>query len=558
MKRFFAAMCVWAALTTLGQAQWYNKTYNLVAGWNSIWLAGDASYGTMEELFPVSSGVSEVWRWNPNTDKVLFTQSPSAATEQSDEWTVWKRNSDEKLLQRMVGNSAYLVYCSAATALTIKQKAIPPAATWLRSGANFIGFPVKRGGATFSSYFSRMITGEPAYPYGLLPTAKVFSYVGGPLGEFNPLRVPLANTLEPDKAYWFDTQTVSDFYGPLAFETPANGGISFGRTASTVSLGVTNRSASAQTLTLTLVDSLEAPAGQPTIGGPASLSKVEADGTSSSATSFTVSVPGSGSTTVEFRINRTGMEDGKVYASTMVVTDLAGLMEVRLPVTAQAATSAGLWVCQVAVSSVSSTAAAALASSTSSQATGHTFPLAFLVHVDAAGAVRVLRQAYVGKLTATGNAMGISIIERLVQSAAVSDVKPLRYFSPIMPRLSPLVEATGKASVGSKVVWGLVHAYNDPANPFVHTYHPDHDNLDAKFATPLAAGVESYTVTRTCSLDFTTTPPNGKTIAGWGTTILGGIYTESMAGVNKSPILLGGIFTMRRLSEISTIDTTLK
>jgi hypothetical protein len=47
-------------------------------------------------------------------------------------------------------------------------------------------------------------------------------------------------------------------------------------------------------------------------------------------------------------------------------------------------------------------------------------------------------------------------------------------------------------------------------------------------------------------------------IAGWGTTILGGIYTESMAGVNKTPILLGGIFTMRRLSEISTIDTTLK
>jgi hypothetical protein len=512
----------------------------------------------MEELFPASSGVSEVWRWNPNTDKVLFTQTPSAATDQSDEWTVWKRDSDEKLLQRMVGNSAYLVYCSAATALTIKQKAIPPAATWLRSGANFIGFPVKSGGATFSSYFARMITGDTAFPYGLLPTAKVFSYVGGPLGAFNPLRVALTGVLEPDKAYWFDTQTVSDFYGPLAFETPANGGISFGRTATTVSLGVTNRSVSAQTLNFSLVDSVDAPAGQPTIATPAPLLKTEADGSSSSAKSFSVSVPGSGRTTVEFQINRTGMVDGKVYASTLVVTDLAGLMEVRLPVTAQAATSAGLWVCQVAVSSVSSTTAAAAASSTSSQATGQTFPLAFLLHVDAAGTVRVLRQAYVGKLTATGNAMGISIIERLVQSAAVSDVKPVRYFSPIMPRLSPLVVASGKASNGSKVSWGLVHAYNDPANPFVHTYHPDHDNLDAKFATPLADGVESYTVTRTCALDFTTTPPNGATITGWGTTILGGNYTETMAGVNKAPITLGGIFTMRRLSEISTIDTTLK
>lgn len=558
MKRFFAAVCVWAVLATLGQAQWYNKTYNLVAGWNSIWLTGDASYGTIEELFPASSGVSEVWRWNPNADKVLFTQTPSAATDQSDEWTVWKRDSDEKLLKRMVGNSAYLVYCPAATSLTITLKAVAPAATWLRSGANFMGFPVKSGGATFGSYFSRMITGDPAFPYGLLSTAKVFSYVGGPLGDSNPLRVPLTNSLEPDKAYWFDTQTVSDFYGPLAFETPTAGGISFGRTATTVALGVTNRTASAQTLLFTLVDSVEAPAGQPPIGGPAPLLKTESDGTSSSATSFAVSVPGSGRVNVEFGINRAGLVDGKLYASTLVVTDLAGMMELRLPVTAEAATSAGLWFCQVAVSAVSSTTAAAVASSTSSQSTGHTFPLAFLLHVDAAGTVRVLRQAYVGKLTATGNAMGISIIERLVQSAAVSDVKPLRYFSPIMPRLSPLVAASGKAAVGGQVTWGLVHAHNDPANPFVHTYHPDHDNLDAKFAAPLPTGMESYTVTRTCSLDFTAKPPKGATITGWGTSVLGGVYTESMAGLNKAPILLGGVFTMRRLSEISTIDTTLK
>jgi len=512
----------------------------------------------MEELFPASSGVSEVWRWNPNADKVLFTQTPSAATDQSDEWTVWKRDSDEKLLKRMVGNSAYLVYCPAATSLTITLKAVAPAATWLRSGANFMGFPVKSGGATFGSYFSRMITGDPAFPYGLLSTAKVFSYVGGPLGDSNPLRVPLTNSLEPDKAYWFDTQTVSDFYGPLAFETPTAGGISFGRTATTVALGVTNRTASAQTLLFTLVDSVEAPAGQPPIGGPAPLLKTESDGTSSSATSFAVSVPGSGRVNVEFGINRAGLVDGKLYASTLVVTDLAGMMELRLPVTAEAATSAGLWFCQVAVSAVSSTTAAAVASSSSSQSTGHTFPLAFLLHVDAAGTVRVLRQAYVGKLTATGNAMGISIIERLVQSAAVSDVKPLRYFSPIMPRLSPLVAASGKAAVGGQVTWGLVHAHNDPANPFIHTYHPDHDNLDAKFAAPLPTGMESYTVTRTCSLDFTAKPPKGATITGWGTSVLGGVYTESMAGLNKAPILLGGVFTMRRLSEISTIDTTLK
>ncbi len=175
MKRLFAICCALAAFASAAQAQWYTKTYELKAGWNSIWLSGDASYGTMDELFPASSGVLEVWRWNPNPDKVLFTQTPSTATVQSDEWTIWTRGGSEALLQKMVGNSAYLVNCQTATSLSIKQKSIPPEATWLRSGANFIGFPVKKGNATFSSYFSRMLTGDLLQPRGLLTTAKIFS-----------------------------------------------------------------------------------------------------------------------------------------------------------------------------------------------------------------------------------------------------------------------------------------------------------------------------------------------------------------------------------------------
>jgi hypothetical protein len=558
MKRLFAVFCALAAFASAAQAQWYTKTYELKAGWNSIWLSGDASYGTMDELFPASSGVLEVWRWNPNPDKVLFTQTPSTATVQSDEWTIWTRGGSEALLQKMVGNSAYLVNCQTATSLSIKQKSIPPEATWLRSGANFIGFPVKKGNATFSSYFSRMLTGDLLQPRGLLTTAKIFSYVGGALGSSNPARVLLTDSLEPDKPYWFDTQAVSDFYGPLSFETPFNNGLAFGRTATSVSLGVTNRSSSAQTLTFTLQNSEEAPISQTPIATPAPLLRTDSSGASVDASSFSVVVSGSGRATVEFGINRTGMVDGKVYASTLVITDAAGLMEVRIPVTAQAATPAGLWQCEVAVSAVSSTTAAAARSTSKSQATAQAFPLSFLMHVDTAGKGRLLRQAFVGRLVASGNPLGITVIERLIQGAAVSDVKPLRFFAPIMPRRSPIVETTGSAISGAEMNWSLVHGYTDPSNPFVHAFHPDHDNMDAKFTTPLAEGIESYTVTRNCTLSFTSTPPDNSSIPGWGTTLLGGIYTEVMFGVNKTPITLGGMFTMRRISEISTIDTTLK
>ena len=558
MKRFLAVFCALAAFASAAQAQWHTKTYELKAGWNAIWLAGDASYGTLEELFPASSGVLEVWRWNPNPDKVLFIQSPSTATEQSDEWTIWKRDGSETMLKKMVGNSAYLISCQNATSIAIKQKPIPPEATWLRSGANFIGFPVKKGNATFSSYFSRMLTGDLVQPQGLLTTAKVFSYGGGALGSSNPARLLLTDSIEPDKPYWFDTQTVSDFYGPLAFETPFNNGIAFGRTITSVSLGITNRSNSAQTLTFTLEDSEQAPISETPILTPAPLLRTDSSGASVSASSFSQVVSASGRATVEFGISRTGMVDGKVYASTLVITDAAGLMEVRIPVTAQASTPGGLWQCEVAVSTVSSTSAAAARSTTKSQATAQTFPLSFLLHVDSAGKARFLRQAFVGKLVASGNPMGIAVIERLVQGAAVTDVKPLRFFAPIMPRRSPVVEAAGSAIAGSQVNWALVHGFNDPSNPFVHAFHPDHDNMDAKFTTSLAEGVESYTVTRNCTLDFTSTPPDGSSIPGWGTTMLGGVYTEVMTGINKTPITLGGMFTMRRISEISTIDTTLK
>ncbi len=90
-------------------------------------------------------------------------------------------------------------------------------------------------------------------------------------------------------------------------------------------------------------------------------------------------------------------------------------------------------------------------------------------------------------------------------------------------------------------------------NPFVHTYHPDHDNLGTDFKTALKSGDESYDVTRTCGFTFTSSPPDGSSVAGWGTTVLGGTYTETLTGLNSKPLNVSGTFAMRRVSEISEI-----
>jgi lauroyl/myristoyl acyltransferase len=196
MKRLALFLFLSLAVLSGIQAQWYSKTYSLAAGWNGIWLHGDASYTTVAELFASNTNITEVWRWNPNPDQIQFTSSPSTPNTNSDEWTVWKRNdATEQVLQRMVASSAYLINnAGSATTITIKQQARSPANTWLISGSNFMGFPSAGTSSSWpilSNYFASFINGSNT---GLPSGTQVYKYVGGALSGSNPLQV--VNTTE--------------------------------------------------------------------------------------------------------------------------------------------------------------------------------------------------------------------------------------------------------------------------------------------------------------------------------------------------------------------------
>ncbi len=551
-------------------AQWYSKTYSLAAGWNGIWLHGDASYTTVAELFASNTNITEVWRWNPNPDQIQFSSSPSTPTTNSDEWTVWKRDDPtDQVLQRMVASSAYLINnAGSATTITIKQQASSPANTWLISGANFMGFPSAGTSSTWpilSNYFASFINGSNT---GLPSGTKVYKYVGGALSGSNPLQV--VNTterLDPDKAYWINLATVSSFTGAIEYEVPGSGGLLFGRTASALTVGVTNRSTSSVTLTISLDGSEAAPTGQSAISGAVPLTKRVFNSTTNSydetavpatgsSPAYTVTVAAGGRANLDFGVNRASLSttSSDFYASILRIKDSAGLTDVRLPVSVQPATAAGLWIGQVNVSQVVSTQQG------SGSNTSRAYPLYILMHLDTAGNARLLRQAFSGRLVTTSNPLGLAVSEARVLGGAASDVKPMRFYMPMMPEGSPTILASttpATFSSGSSVLWNITHDYRDPVNPFVHTYHPDHDNLDARFsATPLAAGQESYTIVRACTFSFTSSPPDRSTVTGWGTTVLGGNYSETLTGLNKVPLSVSGTFAMRRISEIADIDLT--
>jgi hypothetical protein len=100
-------------------------------------------------------------------------------------------------------------------------------------------------------------------------------------------------------------------------------------------------------------------------------------------------------------------------------------------------------------------------------------------------------------------------------------------------------------------------APEDPLNPYKHKYHPDHDNLDAKF-NPMNLDTvdpwlwESYEVMRRIKLELTELPPYpGATPEDaieldWGGQTYGGLYTEVIKGIHINDITVKGFFVIRQ------------
>lgn len=531
-------------------AQWKTETYVLREGWNAIYLHGDASWTTPSELFRDYPAVKEVWRWNPNPDAVQFTSSPSQPDPTSNEWTIWNRDdTGEQALSAMVGQSAYLVRSTGAatTSVLITQKPKPPAATWLVTGANFLGFPAETSTPpVFSAFFG-------SFPVAITAPAKVYKYTGGDLGAANPLQVvTTAEPVDRNAAYWFEASTVGDFTAPVKYELPGTDGLAFGRTGNLITLGITNRTSSEMTLSFSTENSEPAPTGQTGVNGPVPLTRRTFDTTTGSyvetplTTGFSVSVPANGRMDVEFGIDRSQLTGSSAahYASLLRVRDAGRFSNVLLPVSARIASPAGLWVGQAEVSSVVSNVAGSPGSTT-----GRSFPVRVILHVDGSNVTRLLSQAFYGTLAAAGHLQGVCTKESALLSSEKANA--LRLVSSQMP-LDRAISGTGTFGVGSTLSHTISIPFDDPTNPFVHTYHPDHDNRDARLA-PLAAGVESQNITRQVTFTFTAAPPDGSTITGWGTTIYGGTYAESITGLHKNPLTVGGTFMLRRVTEIAEI-----
>lgn len=570
-------------------AQWLTQSILIKPGWTAVFLHVDASYQSLDQLVgsDPNNPISQIWLWQtaPTTQ---FATSPQSPVVPNSQWAVWARLGlgIQNTFNLLTPNSAYLVYSAAATSYTwrVQGKPVAPQYNWTTAGLNFIGFPtVPVNPPNYDSFLSLAPT--------LQSLAQIFQYPGGTLGPTNPSQLFAYHTtpVTRGQAVWIRSGTVfNNYFGPFTVALQTAGGVSFGDSVSEYSFHLRNTTISNVTVSLRLLASETPPAGQtPIVAAPPMLVR-GALNTSNLTYSFTTlpignvqswaltpqGQPGS-DLVVVLGINRYLMArgPGTLFAGILQFTDSFGFTEVDVPVSALESSTAGLWVGNASVTQVrnylknyqmdsnnvpvvSSNGNYIVTSvNTNLGAVARPFPLRLIVHNDGTNAVLLQRAYY-----------GLSPYTNLMIATSQSLLDPTHLDSARRITAAHLPWTSNNAPMpfsGQLVQGGVLTAtadlpYDDQAsNPFLHTYHPDHDNLDASFQTELAQGYESYRVTRQITLNISPPGNDFASLTSVGQSLVG-YYAEAitvggLGGASRN-FYVSGIFSLNRISPISTLN----
>ncbi len=334
---------------------------------------------------------------------------------------------------------------------------------------------------------------------------------------------------------------------------------------------------------------------------------------------FTQSVPAQSTVELRFGIQRGAMTASSTatpYSHALRVRDGGNLCDVWVPVRALKTDLSGLWMGEALVSAVESKA-----QGDSIKPVSRPFPLRWLVHVDSSGTARLLSQVYVGRLAAGGASAGLCTKE---SGLLVADLKNARRLSAAHLPLDSVTACTGTLALPSTLTASISTAKSNATNPFTHKYHPDHKadlaydvtrQISFQFTAVPPEEARVFTIAGGTNAGLTVNmiaqfyingsssgitglitevrgtnqfvvdvdiPRNGlleSTIfsgggplkdytsaalspskPGWGSTVIGGTYSEAVQGIHRDTTANGGdgvrvqgTFELRRVSELGTL-----
>jgi hypothetical protein len=601
------------------QAQWLTQSFNLKSGWNAVYLEVDPSYDTLDNLVgsDISNPIQEVWMWVVNPAAAQFVTSPQLPTP-STQWASWVRvSSISSTLKRIPGGASCLVRTSTDFVWNLKGKPTLSQYQWTASGLNFIGFPAFPGTNTPS--FDAFLSPAPALKLNAnIFGYQGGPITSNPVQIFDKT----ATVVDRGQAYWVQADGFNSYFGPFEVALSGSSTLAFGSQTGQKTFRLRNHANQPITVTLSQIPSESAPTGQPVVVGavpvlvkgtvdPATLTFGYTN-LSSGPQSWTLAKAGDVGSEVEIvlGVDRPALvgNPGDHFASVLRFTDSLNLSQIDLGASAELGSNAGLWVGSATVTSVSQYLKAYAKVSTADQLnvlltrlglaegtngyhyqlepntgkvlvfggtnnqTGsylldgpikldqgnvaRSFPLRLIVHNDGTNTV-LLQRVFYG-LNASAQPI-LATREALLDPNQLANARRISAIHlPVSDANVPWTFA-GAFQSGSNLVTQLTIAYDDhSSNPFLHTYHPDHDNLDAQFsATPLDKGIESYDLKRKITLSFTPPPADFDSHTRSGST-LNGTYVETMSfvglgGQTNRQFDVRGNFVLNRISDIASL-----
>ena len=576
-------------------AQWTTQTIVLRPGWNAVFLEVQPEPKDCDTLL-AGMPVESVWAWNRRFSSVQFIQDPNELVPAQPDWLTYvpptAPTRSARNLFVLQGGRSYLIKLAPTAgevSWNILGRPVLCRPDWLADSMNFVGFPLDANSPpTFESFFvaSPSQAGQPIYRLDAF-------------GRWERVSSPATTAMKSGEAFWVRCAGPSTYSGPLGAMFEQHNGLDYGRSLLEQTLRLQNKSASTRTFTARVLASASPPnASFPALAGDVPLSYYRFNpanhevGWAALPTQLSQNnvLPGQ-DWALRLAVRRIDMAEyaaqplspQPLYQSLVEVSDGAG-SRLILPVTAQGMKSfggaggaggggsaphqyAGLWVGRVVINKVNQPADA---SPTNPVPTASEFPFRIMIHIDNSGQPSLLQkvlQVWVNG-SYTNDANMIQYVAQpgsyhlFTDETSVTNSPPearrissaaFGFRNPIPMTVTPTSAAFGSTNTDAAVSCTVMTDFDDPGNPFKHRYHPDHDNLDERYENVLD-GKESFKVTRDIRLVFTASDPQGLTLAGWGDSELGGIYTESIDGLHRDKLYLSGTFRLHRTTSVGVLD----
>ena len=556
------------------------QSIELQPGWNAVYVEIEPENNDIETIF---SGipVASVWRWIPEKLGSDFLVNPAEGLMNLEGWYGYfpepKPEAFLSNLYTLSANTAYLVKLEGSVSKTIQLtgKPVYVKKKWRTNGFTLTGFPLVAGQEpSFGDFFANSPAhqGQPVYQLS-------------PQGVWEAVDDPYLQRMKSGEAYWFYTNGTSRYQGMINVTIEQGESMEYRQAFTEMDLVLSNLSDVTNFVSLNRLNGSSLPmkflnedleTGE--IAWPdLPVTKVFE---MQPGEDLVVTLAVDRLSFIEQRMEQVFSITNEQGAKVLIHAGGSTLQPLVLPtgnshgdnlkLAANQNSYAGLWVGTARVRAVSQ----AQNGGVNPKPVGDPFPIRVMMHVDATGRVKLVknvvqmwqdgtyrvspkdpdllevdepgRYVLLTRDELIPNYSGIT--KRSGQSAGI------RYSTVSYDFNGDDIEMNGEFQLSEQVNVSLLIDPNMPTNPFRHKYHPDHDNLDAQF---LNYKQEAFQVTREMEFLFTEHNPKYPDVAdppGWGVTLMGGTFRETLTGLHKNAIFVSGDFRLTRVSSTAILN----